>query len=80
MVVRQNARPARHLGDLHSTESSERKSQSMNQTAKFYGKFVNMTPKINNSALTAPFPLHPPVNRLHSIENQTDKSVHFLLT
>jgi len=52
----------------------------MNQTAKFYEKFVNMTPKINNYALMAPFPLHPPVNRLHSIENQTDKSVHFLLT
>jgi hypothetical protein len=29
---------------------------------------------------TAPFPLHPPVNCLHSIENPTDKSAHFLLT
>jgi hypothetical protein len=28
----------------------------------------------------APTSLHPPVNRLHSIENQTDKSAYFLLT
>jgi hypothetical protein len=31
-------------------------------------------------AKTAPFLLHPPVNRLHSIEKSADTIPHFLLT